>query len=91
MRFILGSSNIRYICDTQRLNIICIISYFDIFPFFRALSPLQHIPKAYWYIVENTLNMTFSNPRRSLHSHSLVCSKNYLFKIGIGPIRDEEL
>ena len=29
----LGDSNIRYIYDTQHLNIICIISYFDIFPF----------------------------------------------------------
>ena len=30
----LGNSNIRYIFDTQHLNILCIISYFDIFPFF---------------------------------------------------------
>ena len=37
--FKLGNSTIRYICDTQHLNIICIISYFDIFPFFRALLP----------------------------------------------------
>ena len=29
----LGNITIRYICDTQHLNIICIISYFYIFPF----------------------------------------------------------
>ena len=27
----------------MHLNIICLISYFDIFPFFQPLSPLQHI------------------------------------------------
>ena len=31
MRFKLGGSTIRYIYDTQHSNIICIISYFDIF------------------------------------------------------------
>ena len=31
MSFMLGDSNIRYICDTQHLNIICIILYFDFF------------------------------------------------------------
>ena len=30
----LGNSTIRYISDKQHLNIICIISYFDIFHFF---------------------------------------------------------
>ena len=43
MRFKLGAITIRYIYDTHHLNIICIISYFDIFPFFKALLPLQHI------------------------------------------------
>ena len=37
----LGNSTIRYICDTHNLNIICIISYFNIFSFFRELFPLQ--------------------------------------------------
>ena len=32
----LGNSNIRYTCDTQNLNIICIISYFNIF-FFSSI------------------------------------------------------
>ena len=31
----LGDSTIRYICDTQHLSIICIISYFDTIPFFE--------------------------------------------------------
>ena len=35
MHFMLGNSTIRYIYDTQNLNIICIISYFDLFPFFE--------------------------------------------------------
>ena len=38
----LGNSTIIYICDTQHLNIICIILYFNIFTFL-ALLPLQHI------------------------------------------------
>ena len=33
----------------------------------------------------------WSRPRRPLCSHSLVCSKNHLFIIGIGPICDKEL
>ena len=43
MRFKLGDSNIIYTYDTQDLNIIFIISYSDMFPFFKALLPLQHI------------------------------------------------
>ena len=35
MRFMLGNSAIRHIFDTQHLNIICLISYFNILPFFR--------------------------------------------------------
>ena len=35
--------------------------------------------------------MTFSSPRRTLFSHSLVCSKNYLFIVVIGPISDKDL
>ena len=35
MRFMLGNSTIRYICDTNHLNILCIILYFDISPFFK--------------------------------------------------------
>ena len=35
----LDDSTIRYICDAQNLNIICIISYFDIFPFFKHYFP----------------------------------------------------
>ena len=34
--------------------------------------------------------MTWSIPKRPLHSHSLVCNKNRLFIIGIGPIRYKE-
>ena len=34
VHFMLGDITIRYIYDTQHLNIICIISYFDIFPIF---------------------------------------------------------
>ena len=43
MRFKLGNSNLRYIYDTPHLNTICVISYFDIFTFFRVLFILQHI------------------------------------------------
>ena len=35
--------------------------------------------------------MTCSNPRRPVHSHFMVCSENYLFIVGIGPIRDKGL
>ena len=35
MRFKLGESTIICIYDTQHLNIICIISYSDIFPYFQ--------------------------------------------------------
>ena len=34
----LGTSIIRYICDTQNLNIIYIILYFDLFKFFIIIS-----------------------------------------------------
>ena len=34
---------------------------------------------------------TFSSPRHPLRYHYLVCSENYLFIIGIGPIRDKYL
>ena len=43
VHFKLGNSTIKYICDTQHLNIICIISYFGIFLYFKALLPLHHI------------------------------------------------
>ena len=33
--FMLGDSTIIYICNTQYLNIICIISYFNTYPFFQ--------------------------------------------------------
>ena len=36
-------STIRYICNTQHLNVICYISYFDIFPFFKAILPLRRV------------------------------------------------
>ena len=41
--FKLGNSIVRYIYDTHHLNIICIILYFDMIPFFQALLSLQHI------------------------------------------------
>ena len=65
----LGNSTIRYICDTHHLNIICLILYFDIFPFFGALFPLQHIC---YYLL--SLNRT-SGP-----SH---CVLVYIFKINL--------
>ena len=34
---------------------------------------------------------TCSSPRSPLRSHSMVCSKNHLFIVGIGPICDKEL
>ena len=39
----LGNITIRYIIDTQHLNIIHIISYFDIFPFFCIISITTYI------------------------------------------------
>ena len=33
--FMLDNSTIRYICDTYNLNIICILSYFNIFSFLK--------------------------------------------------------
>ena len=38
----------------------------------------------HWYV-------TCSSPRRAVRPHSLVCSKNYLSIVGIGPICDKEL
>ena len=43
MHFMLGNSTTIKISDTQHLNINCIISYFGIFPFFKAFFSLQHI------------------------------------------------
>ena len=43
MRFKLGDITIRYIYDTHHLNIICIISYFNIFTFFKEWLALQYI------------------------------------------------
>ena len=36
-------------------------------------------------------HQTCSNPRRAICSHSLVCSKNSLLILGIGPILNKEL
>ena len=36
-------------------------------------------------------SMMGSSPRRPLLPHTLVCIENYLFIVGIGPIRDEQL
>ena len=36
-------------------------------------------------------HMTCSIPRQAVRSHSMVCSKNYLLIVGIGPICDKEL
>ena len=35
--------------------------------------------------------MTWSIPKHLFCSHFLVCSKNHIFIVGIGPIRDKEL
>ena len=35
--------------------------------------------------------MNFSSPIFPLRSHFLVCDKNNLFIVGLGPIRDKEL
>ena len=35
--------------------------------------------------------MTCSSPRRAVRSHSLVCTKNSLLIVGIGPILNKEL
>ena len=43
MRFMLGNSTIRYICDTHHLNIIYNLLYFDIFPFCRVFPPYNII------------------------------------------------
>ena len=43
VHFMSGEITIRYIFDTHHLNIICIISYYDIFTLFLALLLLQHI------------------------------------------------
>ena len=40
---------------------------------------------------DDYLVMTCSSPRCPLLSHSLVCSKNHLFIVGIGPICDKEI
>ena len=42
-------------------------------------------------VQEGVTEMTCSSPRRPLCSHSLVCSENYLFILGIGLIFDKEL
>ena len=35
--------------------------------------------------------VTVSSPRSPLRSHSLLCIKNHLFLVGIGPILNKEL
>ena len=47
-----------------------------------------------WYleaVVEVTKLKTCSSPRCHLRSHSLVCIKNHLFIVGIGPILNREI
>ena len=39
----------------------------------------------------STWSLTCSSPRRAVRSHSLVCSENSLFIVGIGPILIKEL
>ena len=42
-------------------------------------------------LIQHFSIMTCSFPRRDVCSHSLVCSKNSLLIVGIGPIHDKEL
>ena len=69
------NSTIRYICDTQHLNIICIISYFNIFPFFRALFPLQHI--CYYLNLPTLYRWTI--PMSIIWYLKYICSSNDLW------------
>ena len=76
----LGNSTIIYICETQNLNIICIILYFSIFPFLRWLFPLKHIwyyfnkPTPYnWtltFSIVNIFTIHFSFQRPINHNYS---------------------
>ena len=58
MRFDLGNSTVICIYDTQHFHIICIILYFNIFPFFWALLPLQHM--CYYFIQLHRTAGTFT-------------------------------
>ena len=51
-----GNCTIIYIFDAQHLNIIYIISYFEIFPCLRELFPLQHI--CYYFNMPTPYNWT---------------------------------
>ena len=57
------------------------------------MTPLADTPSS--LVVESRDNcngpLTWSIPRHPLRSHSMVCSKNHLFIVGIGPICDKEL
>ena len=48
-----------------------------------------------WSLINTRINVrlrkTCSSPRRDVLSHYLVCSKNYLLIVGIGPILNKEL
>ena len=66
----LGNSTVRYICDTRNLNIICIILYFDIFPFIQhyfhyniyaiiLIIPLE--PLVVYYLIF-TIHFSFLRP-----------------------------
>ena len=73
MRFMLGNITIKYICDTQHLNFICLISYFDMLPFFWALFPLKHI--CYYF------------NKRTPYRWTLTLSIVYKFKINLSFLR----
>ena len=58
-------------------------------------TPASHSPVAHYLTLLPPLHIIFhktcSSPRRPVRSHSMVCIKNSLFIVGIGPIRDKEL
>ena len=75
--------------------------YMDYYPHFKLIYSVPQInlvqsyrtlvPQTILYSITMGCDLTCSSPRRHLCSHSLICIKNHLFIVGIGPIRDKEL
>ena len=72
------------------------LSLFQCFPQWSINSSLVFIQISLSILALNIfsgvhLYLTCSSPRRAVHSHSLVCSKNSLLIVGIGTILNKEL
>ena len=88
MRFKLGNSTIRYIYDTHHLNIICIISYPNIFTFFGhyhhyniyaiiliGLHRTAGPSRCLWFVIRNTFVVRNTGKTPTINVCCLIISR----------------